>query len=146
MNLTLKRTYLGKNYTIGHLYIDGRYQCDTLEDKVRDLPNEPKVYGETAIPAGTYEIDMNTVSPRFKDRSWAKKYKGIVPRLKNVPYFEGVLIHPLNTPQESFGCIGVGDNLEKGKILNSQKHYFRLMDRYLIPAKRRNEKIVITIK
>ena len=145
MNLTLKRTYLGKNYTIGHLYIDGRYQCDTLEDKVRDLPNEPKVYGETAIPAGTYEIDMNTVSPRFKDRSWAKKYKGIVPRLKNVPYFEGVLIHPGNSAKDSNGCILCGDNQVVGGLINSQKHWFRLMDKFM-KAKQNGERIFIKIK
>ena len=106
MKLKIKRIFKGDKYTIGHLYINNIYFCDTLEDKVRNLPKEPKVYGETAIPAGIYEIDMNTVSPKFRSRSWAKKWGGIVPRLKNVPYFEGVLIHPLNKPEETYGCIG----------------------------------------
>lgn len=96
MQIKLKRIYKGDSYTIGRLYINNKYFCDTLEDKVRNLKKEPKIYGKTAIPEGEYEIDMNTISPKFKNRNWAKKWGGIVPRLKNVPYFEGVLIHPGN--------------------------------------------------
>jgi len=119
MEILVKRIFKCENYTIGHLYINGTYFCDTLEDKVRNLPREPKMFGKTAIPAGKYEIDMNTVSPKFKNRSWARKYKGIVPRLKNVPYFSGVLIHPGNTSVDTDGCILVGENSVAGKVLNS---------------------------
>ena len=144
MKLKLKRIFKGDKYTIGHLYINNIYFCDTLEDKVRNLPKEPKVYGETAIPAGIYEIDMNTVSPKFKSRSWAKKWGGIVPRLKNVPYFEGVLIHPLNKPEETYGCIGVGDNQVVGGLVNSTIQFNRLMRR-LVDANKRKEPITIEI-
>ena len=80
MELVLKRTFKGPNYTIGQLYVNGVYECDTLEDTDRGLTSSmtvqeiasKKLYGETAIPTGTYKIDMNTVSPKFKDRSWAK--------------------------------------------------------------------------
>lgn len=144
MEILVKRIFKGENYTIGHLYINGTYFCDTLEDKVRNLPREPKIYGKTAIPAGKYEIDMNTVSPKFKNRSWARKYKGIVPRLKNVPYFSGVLIHPGNTSVDTDGCILVGENSVAGKVLNSQKYWFILMDR-LIKAKEAKEEITIQI-
>ena len=144
MFLKLKRIFKGDKYTIGHLYINNIYFCDTLEDKVRNLPKEPKVYGETAIPAGTYEIDMNTISPKFKNRSWAKKWGGIVPRLKNVPYFDGVLIHPLNKPEETYGCIGVGDNQVVGGLVNSTIQFNRLMQR-LIDAKKKGESITIEI-
>jgi hypothetical protein len=139
MKLKIKRIFKGDKYTIGHLYINNIYFCDTLEDKVRNLPKEPKVYGETAIPAGTYEIDMNTVSPKFKNRSWAKKWGGIVPRLKNVPYFEGVLIHPFNRPEESYGCVGIGENSKPGMVLNSVRYFQILMEKYLYPAKKRKE-------
>ena len=144
MKLKLKRIFKGDKYTIGHLYINNIYFCDTLEDKVRNLPKEPKVYGETAIPAGIYEIDMNTVSPKFKNRSWAKKWGGIVPRLKNVPYFEGVLMHPLNKPEETYGCIGVGDNQVVGGLVNSTIQFNRLMQR-LVDANKRKESITIEI-
>lgn len=138
MKLKLKRIFKGPKYTIGRLYVNNIYLCDTLEDKVRDLTKEPKIYGETAIPAGTYEVDMNTVSPKFKNRSWAKKWGGIVPRLKNVPYFEGVLIHVGNQASDSLGCILVGDNQQVGKVVNSTIHYNRLMER-LIQAKKNKE-------
>jgi len=144
MKLRLKRIFKGEKYTIGHLYINNIYFCDTLEDKVRNLPKEPKVYGKTAIPAGIYEIDMNTVSPKFKNRSWAKKWGGIVPRLKNVPYFEGVLMHPLNKPEETYGCVGVGDNQVVGGLVNSVIQFNRLMQR-LIDAKKKGESITIEI-
>ena len=144
MKLKLKRIFKGDKYTIGHLYINNIYFCDTLEDKVRNLPKEPKVPGETAIPAGIYEIDMNTVSPRLKNRSWAKKWGGIVPRLKNVPYFEGVLIHVGNDRNQTEGCILVGDNQIVGKVVNSTIHYNRLMQQ-LVNAKKRKELITIEI-
>ena len=80
MKLLLKRTAKKENYTIGNLYVNDVFFCNTLEDKDRGLHStqslleiqSKKVYGQTAIPYGTYKIDMNTVSPKFKDRSWAK--------------------------------------------------------------------------
>lgn len=129
MKLTLKRIALKQTYTIGHLYIDGEYFCDTIEDKVRDLKKEPKVKGQTAIPYGTYEVITNVVSPRFKDRSWAKPYGGKVPRLVNVPGFEGVLIHPGTDQNSTSGCLIVGQNKIKGKVINSQKTFYALMSK-----------------
>jgi hypothetical protein len=63
------------------------------EDEIKSK----KIYGETAVPTGTYKIDMSTVSPKFKNRSWARPYEGKVPRLINVKGFDGVLIHPGNS-------------------------------------------------
>ena len=135
LKLTLKRAYRGAKYTVGKLYINGKYFCDTMEDVDRGLSDsmteaevaKKKVYGETAIPLGTYRIDMNTVSPKFKNRAWATPYGGKVPRLVNVKGFQGVLIHPLNTAADSLGCIGVGENKVKGKIINSTKWFHALM-------------------
>lgn len=109
MELELRRIARKETYTIGKLSIDGEDFCDTIEDRDRGLSQEMpehkikeiKVYGQTAIPTGRYKVDMNTVSLRFKERSWAKPYDGKLPRLIGVPGFEGVLIHPLNTAQES---------------------------------------------
>lgn len=144
MELTLERKWKKPDYTIGILYINGSRFCETLEDTVR--PIGEKVPGKTAIPAGRYHINMETISPRFKNRSWAKKYNGIVPRLENVPDFIGVLIHPLNKPEETDGCIGVGNNRNKGMILDSQKRYFQLMDEFLMPATKIEEDIFITVR
>ena len=79
MKLLLKRKAKKENYTIGDLYIDGKLFCNTLEDTDRNLTStmskdeiaKVKVYGKTAIPTGTYVVDMNIVSPKFGKRSWA---------------------------------------------------------------------------
>ena len=136
MKLILKRIALRDTYTIGKLYIDGVYFCDTLEDKVRDLNKngkfdngEKKVYSETAIPYGTYKVDINTVSPRFKNRVWAKPYSGKIPRLINVNSFEGVLIHPGTTSKDTSGCLLVGRNTIVGKLTQSQNTFHKLMSK-----------------
>lgn len=123
MKLLLKRKFKGETYTIGDLYIDGKFFCNTIEDKVRELPvtcpNTPKgvsctckgkVYAETAIPAGIYKVIMN-VSPKFGHA---------LPRLLNVPHFIGIPIHSGTTERSSAGCIIVGENTVKGKVLNSK--------------------------
>lgn len=148
MKLKLHRKYLNEKYTIGHLYevVNGVENkiCDCIEDKVRNLPYEPKVYGETAIPHGTYEI-LLTISPKFKNHVWAQPYNGVVPLLKDVPCFDGVRIHCGNTERDSLGCLIVGRNTQKGKVTHSQETFHKLMRDYLLPAKNRGEKIEITI-
>ena len=154
MELKLIRKEKEANYTIGDLFVNGILFSQTLEDKDRgltqDMPLEEikakKVYGKTAIPTGTYEIDMNTISPKFQARSWAKPYGGKLPRLLNVPGYEGILIHPFNSAAESLGCIGVGDNSIKGMITDSSRTFMSLMSKYLLPAKVRGEKITISIE
>ena len=154
MELLVKRVARRDEYTIGRLYINGVKFSETLEDCDRgltqDMPLEEikakKVYGKTAIPTGTYEIDMNTISPKFQARSWAKPYGGKLPRLLNVPGYEGILIHPFNSAAESLGCIGVGNNSIKGMITDSSRTFMSLMSKYLLPAKVRGEKITISIE
>lgn len=120
MKLELKRIFKGETYTIGKLYIDGIYFCDTLEDVVRDIKtNDDKIYAKTAIPEGEYDIDMGTISPKYSIRKSYQWCRGRLPRLKNVPFFEGILIHSGNTAEDSAGCILVGQNKVKGKVINS---------------------------
>ena len=157
MKLVLDRFYKGKEYTIGHLYHENNGQmillCDTIEDTDRGLKQKwslteilaKKVYGETAIPRGTYEI-IPTVSPKFKYRVWGKKYNGIVPEVKSVPGFSGIRIHPANKATELLGCIAPGKNNIKGQVTKSQATYYDLMDKYIIPAWNKSEKIWITIQ
>lgn len=135
MNIVLKRIAKRDTYTIGQLYIDGQYWCDTLEDRVRDLSKERKVAGETAIPAGTYDVVVN-ISPKFKR---------LLPRLLRVPHFEGVLIHRGNTAADSAGCILVGENKAVGKVLNSTVWERRITE-YLLEAQNKGEDIKITIE
>jgi hypothetical protein len=123
MKLLLKRKFKGETYTIGDLFIDGKFFCNTIEDRVRFLPKscpdtpkgiackcKEKVYSETAIPAGTYKVSM----------CMSSKFKRFLPYLHNVPHFLGILIHSGNTEGDSAGCIVVGDNTVNGKVLNSR--------------------------
>lgn len=153
MKLLLRRIFKGPQYTIGKLYVNGVYECDTLEDTDRGLHEtqslleiqSKKVYGETAIPTGVYKLNMNTVSPKFKDRSWAIPYKGILPRLENVKGFEGVLIHVGNKPQDTLGCILVGENKVKGQVINSTASFNKLM-KLLLQANIDGEDIELTVE
>lgn len=153
MELRLKRIALRENYTIGKLFIDSHYFCDTLEDKVRDYnkdgdlndPNEQKVYGKTAIPYGRYEITMTVQSPKYSQRASYAWCKGYLPRLLNVPHFEGILMHGGNSAEDSCGCLLVGENKVKGKVINSMETLKRLY-RILKSASDSDEKIWITIE
>ena len=135
MEILVKRIAKKSKYTIGKMYIDGQYICDTLEDADRGLNQNmsleeiknKKVYGETAVPTGTYKADMNSVSPKFKSRTWAKPYGGKLPRLVLVPGYDGVLIHPGNKAEDTLGCILVGENKAVGQVLNSQVTFKKIM-------------------
>lgn len=120
MNLELKRIFKGKDYTIGRLFIDGEYFCDTLEDPVRQLDSiKDKIYSKTAIPTGKYKISMSVVSSKYSIRKSYNWCGGRLPRLLDVPFFEGILIHSGNTPDHTAGCILVGENKIKGQVINS---------------------------
>lgn len=150
MKLTLKRIAKKPGYTIGRLYIDGQYYCDTIEDTDRNLDQSMaveviqsvKVPKQTAIPIGTYEVSMNIVSPSYSKKKAYKWTGGVMPRLLNVPGWSGVLIHPGNTADDSEGCILVGQNLKVGQVLNSQKVFKPLWQQL---HARRAEGITITI-
>ena len=122
MRLELVRLYKKPNYTIGKLYIDGEYFCDTLEDAVREV----KIPHQTAIPEGTYRVTLNIVSPKYSQRKSYDWCGGRLPRLLNVPNYDGILIHSGNTIEHTSGCILVGENKEVGKVLNSMATLKRL--------------------
>ena len=125
IKLLLKRIARKPSYTIGKLFVDGAYFCDTLEDTDRldkgmslDEIKAKKIPSQTAILEGTYKVIVNT-SPKFKR---------LLPRLVNVPGYEGVLIHRGNTAADTAGCILVGENKQVGKVLNSTYYEERLVD------------------
>lgn len=124
MRLTLKRIAKKKDYTIGRLYINGDYFCDTIEDTVRitsaDSLSEmrrKKIQNKTAIPDGSYEVII-TMSARFKK---------LLPLLLNVPAFEGARIHSGNTADDTEGCIIVGKNDKVGWVSDSRNTMTKLM-------------------
>lgn len=132
MELKVKRLYKKSEYTIGKMYIDGEYFCDTVEDTDRGLTSEMtyeeiarrKVYGKTAIPIGRYDVAI----------SYSPKFKRSLPLLLSVKGYSGVRIHNGNTAEDSLGCIIVGENKIKGCVINSRQTMERLMYRL------RNEK------
>ena len=153
MKLTLIRSALKPKYTIGHLYVDGVYFCDTIEDKDRGLAATMthdeimriKVKTETAIPLGTYKVSMAITSPKFsqkKDYAWCK---GRLPRLLGVPGFEGILIHSGRTERSSAGCIIVGKNKVVGAVVESMDTLRKLWNK-LDAAYKKGESITIQVR
>lgn len=141
MKLELKRIALKPNYTIGKLFINGTYYCDTIEDKVIDLNKNgkfddglTKVMHQTAIPYGTFKVVVNH-SPKFNRE---------LPRLLDVPYFEGILIHNGSDQNSSSGCIIVGENKIVGKVTNSTFYMNNLTAR-IKDAQNKGETTTITI-
>ena len=153
MELELKRIARRDTYTIGRLYIDGKYFCDTIEDKDRglrqDLPvsvnQARKVRGQTAIPTGRYRVTLGVKSPKYSKKKQYAACNGYVPKLINVPAFDGILIHIGNTAADSEGCILVGRNKKVGMVLESTNTFWQLYDR-LQTADRKGETIYITVK
>ena len=153
MQLVLERKWKKSNYTIGNLYINGKWIANTLEDVDRNLNSSMSVEqikaikkpNETAIPTGTYEVTLNVVSPKFSKYPFYNSINGgRVPRLLNVKGFEGILIHVMDGPKGaelSEGCIGVGRNLIKGGLLQGKEYYKKLYD----ILKNNNDKITIKI-
>jgi hypothetical protein len=146
MELTLIRKYFAETYTIGRLLNGDEYFCDTLEDKVRELqdinndgdltdPGEGKIYGETAIPYGRYRIILN----------YSPKLKRVLPLLLDVLGFKGIRIHKGVTAKHTLGCILVGENKVKGKVINGT--YYEIAIINLIREAIKNKQLVfITIR
>lgn len=124
MRIELVRIAFKSTYTIGKLYVDGKYFCDVLEDVDRGLDSsmteseilKKKVKGQTAIPTGHYVINI-TYSP---------KYKRMMPLLLDVKGFSGIRIHSGNTAKDTEGCLIVGKNKKVGMVLESRGTYQRL--------------------
>lgn len=154
MEVLVTRNYKKSGYTIGSLFIDGEWMANTLEDTDRGLTQDmpvfliktKKVFGETAIPSGKYEIQMDQVSPKYSKKAWyySNCNGGRLPRLKDVPGFDGILIHSGNTAKDTHGCILVGKNDVKGGISHSREYFLRIYTK-LMEAYKKNESIVIEI-
>lgn len=135
MKLRLERTYNNSVYCIGHLYADGKYICDVIEDTDRGLDSnmsleqikKVKVKSKTAIPTGVYRVTLNVKSPKFSQKSYYQQFcKGYMPRLLDVNGYDGILIHKGTTERDSAGCLIVGENKVKGQVINSQKCFEKL--------------------
>ncbi len=141
MKIQVKRETFKDDCTLGSMVIDGMPFCKTLEDKCRDENrngvfdgNESKVYGETAIPYGTYKVIMYQ-SPRFGRQ---------LPLLLNVPHFEGVLIHRGNYAKDTHGCVFVGEYHSGSMVCNSTPYETKIVE-LISSAITRGEEVTIEI-
>lgn len=127
MKLLLKRQLLNDKYTLGELFIDDKHFCYSVEDKDRDInkdgdlddKGEEKVYGETAIPKGTYKVII----------SMSNRFKKLMPEVLNVKGFAGIRIHAGNTSLDSHGCIIVGTTRTPNGVGLSKECFTRLMEK-----------------
>lgn len=142
LHFTLIRKYRKEAYTIGQLFENGVFLCNTIEDRDRGLNNNMaasailkiKVPNETAIPTGTYKLVVSE-SPKFK--------RDLI-EVVGVPGFVGIRIHKGNTAQDSAGCIIPGINTEKGKVTDSTK-YEELLTKKVKAAIAKNDDCYLTI-
>ena len=150
MKVEVKRVAKKYTYTIGKVYVDGVYVCDSIEDKDRGLTQtmpldkikEIKIPSQTAIPTGTYRLTISVVSPTFGKKEYYKKFcKGYLPRILDVPGFDGILMHRGVDENSSSGCIILGYNKVKGKVVNSQEAF----EKFYNILKTAKDKITITI-
>ena len=153
MKLLVDRRWKKATYVIGVLFIDGIRYCETLEDADRGLKQTDsldyiksrKVANETAIPRGTYKVAMNITSPKYSASSWYWSLcRGKVPRLLNVPGFDGILIHTGNNPLQTSGCLLVGKNTKVGQLTES-KETFKKIYKLMKAAYDKGEEITIEI-
>ena len=143
MDILVERLWKKDTYTIGKVYVNGKYFCNSIEDKDRGLTSDmpldeikkKKVYGETAIPSGRYKV-VFTYSP---------KYKRLMPLVENVKGFDGIRIHSGNTAKDSLGCILLGKNTKVGMVTESRvtcNSFYKLIEE----AIKKGEKITLEIK
>ena len=130
MEIEVRRRHFKDTYTIGRIFIDKEPFCETLEDPIRDLKDlnhdgdfddkgEGKIYGQTAIPCGKYQVIVS-YSPKFKKR---------LPELLKVPGFTGIRIHSGTNAKHTEGCILVGENRVKGKLTNGPYYVTTLIQK-----------------
>jgi hypothetical protein len=131
MELTLYREPSVDGCTFGRLFINGTEQCFSLEDEVRA---GPKVYGETAIPAGRYQVVI----------SKSKRFGKMLPLLLNVPGFDGIRIYSGNNIDQTAGCLLVGRLRDGHQLLQSRAALEPLMG-ILAAAQAKGERMWITV-
>lgn len=131
-------------------FIDGVFQSFMIEDEFRD----PKIKGETRIPAGRYEIKLrgfgkwNDRMMKHQDERIRKIHRGML-ELIDVPNFSDILIHPGNTDLDTAGCLCPGNNIDnnrisRGRVTNSTDAYIEIYKK-VIAAFDRGERVFINI-
>jgi hypothetical protein len=152
--IKVERYIKGDNFTVGKLYIDDVFYCNTLEDKDRglrqDMPlatiNSIKVPAKTCIPSGTYKISLDIKSPSFSQKDWYVKNinGGRLPYLLNVPGYTHILLHGGKTVDNTEGCLLTGIYANNGQLKDYASSRQKLKD--VFDAIKNYKDIEITIK
>lgn len=136
MNLTLNRVMFSSSATLGKLYRGSDFLCYTLEDTDRKLECDgEKVYGQTAIPRGTYQVVVD----------WSNRFNKELPRLVDVPGFEGIRIHTGNKPEDTEGCVLVGTNIINENLIGNSRTAMLLLMAKLNAAYNKGEQVWLTV-
>ena len=131
MNLRVIREPSTVAATMGILLIDGVFACWTLEDVVRPV----KIPGETAIPAGRYDVRL----------SLSQRFQKVLPELLAVPGYSGIRVHAGNGAGDTQGCVLVGRKRTTNGVLESKLALMEVME-HLRRATTAVDPIAITIE
>lgn len=151
MKIIIDRVYKYPKYTVGEVWVNGDFFAYSMEDVDRglhvDMParymRERKVYGETAIPCGSYEVIID-YSPKFKKYLPHVMFRNDEDKLVEVPCFSGIRLHPFNTAEESLGCIAFGDWKGVSRIVNAKAKTNELTD-MIQKARNKKDKVILEI-
>jgi hypothetical protein len=139
MDIQVKRFEFGTNYTISKMSIDGVFECYVLEDKVREVPDQPveqwKIAGQTAIPVGSYKVTID----------FSTRFARDMPHILNVPGFSGIRIHSGNTDADTEGCLLLGSAWNGGDFISQSRNAFNNFFPKLYNAVINKEDITLTI-
>ena len=133
MKIEIKRDIKGNTYTAGKMYVDGRHFADTLEPRAIDWSKEEKTLGKTAIPEGTYKVEMR----------YSTKFKTQMPYVQNVPHFDGIMLHVGNSVRDSRGCILIGTRTYPSVLTHSREAVNRLI---LLMEEHKGESVTLTVE
>ena len=140
MKLTVLRYFDNGKATAGLLFIDGKFECYTLEDEFR----VEKVMAETRIPEGIYEIKLRTEGThhlKYKER-FPQDHVGML-HVTNVPKFEYILIHIGNTEKDTAGCLLVGNSTNVSNVISDSGAAYISMYKKVAPELKKGNKVTI---
>lgn len=113
MKIEVKRIYESPQSIISDVFVDGQWECWGLEPARKDPVNP----GHPCVPAGEYKV-VFTPSPHLGY---------VTPELLDVPGRSDIRIHIGNFPQDTLGCLLVGEMKGQDKIFNSKPAFEKLL-------------------
>lgn len=140
MEIVLERKVFNKDSCEGNLYINDKWFCNTIEDKVRSGIGawlaKYKIYAKTAIPYGRYPVLV----------TWSERFKRMLTGVFNVPDFVGIRIHNGVNELSSAGCIIVSftDDDIHHRLINDKAAMNKLCD--IVEKAQKTEKVWLTIE